>query len=155
MDPSFFSNHDMGQMLDELRSAQACGSSFKIQCWIMSSNELLMRQYQNLLFLNSTIKSMLEIEHMRDIIAQTYEGGYGQYVSVLKNLTHSAGRMVANINVRYSVLIEASIVLNKVKAQELAMAQRQQQIQQMLRKPRQSQLQSPVTQRPQIQISIV
>jgi len=167
MDPTFFNNHDPNLMMTELAFAKSCKSSFKIQCWISTSNELLMKQYHNLVFLNDTIQSLVRLDKQYDIINLHYAGGYGQYLQVVRDLMTSAQAMILNIERRWFVLIQASIVLRDVKNEENEMCLRAQAVQRRARayesqcallpftQPRPQAQSHGQTLRPQIQISIV
>jgi len=152
VDPTFFNNHDLGKMMMELEFAKRSGSSFRVQCFIDYSNELLMKQYQNLVFLSDTINHLIMLETRPDLVCKYYWGGMLQYINVLKDLLFNAQKMLNDIQARYTVLVDASIILSDTKQREDEMCKRQQENQ---RRAYAAPLLMDFTQRPQIQISIV
>lgn len=130
MDATFFNNHTVQNMRKELEFARRCRSSFRIQCWIDSSNDLLLKHYNNIKYISDLVNTILTLEHKPDLINKHY-GGMIRYKQVLIDLLKHSEQMLATLFERWDILVEASIIKNHVINMEHIIAlqlQTQQQI---------------------------
>ena len=121
MDAYFFNNHKVEDMRRELEFARTCNSSFRIQCWIDSSNELLLQHYHNIKYVSDLVNRLLTLEHRPDLLTKRY-GSMKQFKQELVNLLKHSDQMLSILFQRWDILVEASIILRHVKNVEHMMA---------------------------------
>ena len=121
MDATFFNNHNVQDMHKELDCVRRTNSSFRIQCWIASSNERLLKHYNNIKYISDLVNTILTLEHKPDLIIKHY-GDMIRYKQVLHDLLKHSEHMLATLFERWDILVEASIINKHVKNMEHVMA---------------------------------